>query len=61
MRVTPTTMFLTVGQGLQQSIGRLQDAQQKLSSGRRINKYSDSPTDATTALGLRARERDWTA
>src|SRR2546422_803083 len=61
MRVTPTTMFLTVGNGLQQSIGRLQDAQERLSSGKRINRFSDSPTDAATVLGLAARERDWDA
>jgi flagellar hook-associated protein 3 FlgL len=61
MRVTPTTMFLTVGGGLQQNIGRLQDAQERLSSGRRINRFSDSPTDAGTVLGLAARERDWAA
>jgi len=61
MRVTPTTMFLTVGGGLQQSIGRLQDAQERLSSGKRINRFSDSPTDAGTVLGLAARERDWAA
>ena len=61
MRVTPTTMFLTVGSGLQESIGRLQDAQEKLSSGKRINRFSDSPTDAATVLGLAARQRDWDA
>jgi flagellar hook-associated protein 3 FlgL len=61
MRVTPTTMFLTVGNGLQRSIGRLQDAQEKLSSGKRINRLSDSPTDAATVLGLAARQRDWAA
>ena len=61
MRVTPTTMFLTVDNGLQQSLGRLQSAQEKLSSGKRINRFSDSPTDAATVLGLAARERDWDA
>src|SRR5436305_10311475 len=61
MRVTPTTMFLTVGNGLQQSIGRLQDAQERLSSGKRINRFSDSPTDAASVLGLAARQRDWDA
>jgi len=61
MRVTPTTMFLTVGNGLQQSAGRLQDAQERLSSGKRINRLSDSPTDAATVLGLAARQRDWDA
>ncbi len=61
MRVTPTTMFLTVGAGLGQSIGSLQDAQEKLSSGKRINRFSDSPTDAATVLGIAARQRDWDA
>lgn len=61
MRATPTTMFLTVGQNLQLGIGRVQDAQERLASGRRINRFSDSPTDAATVLGLAARQRDWAA
>lgn len=61
MRVTPTTMFLTVGQNLQLGIGRVQDAQERLASGRKINRYSDSPSDAATVLRLAAQERDWAA
>lgn len=61
MRVTPTTMFLTVGRGLQLSVGKLEDAQSRLSSGRRINRFSDAPTDAASVLGLAAREREWAA
>lgn len=61
MRVTQTTMFLTTGRSLQLGIGRVQDAQERLASGRRINRFSDAPTDAATVLGLAARERDWAA
>lgn len=61
MRVTPTTMFLTVGQNLQLGIGRVQDAQERLASGRKINRYSDSPSDAATVLRLAAQQRDWAA
>jgi flagellar hook-associated protein 3 FlgL len=60
MRVTPTTMFLTVADGLQGSLNKVQDMQARMASGRRVNRYSDAPADATT-LGLRARERDWAA
>jgi flagellar hook-associated protein 3 FlgL len=61
MRVTPTTMFLTMDRNLQLGIGKVQDAQERLSSGKKINRLSDSPTDAATVLGLAARERDWSA
>ena len=61
MRVTPTTMFLTMDRNLQLGIGKVQSAQERLSSGRKINRLSDSPTDAATVLGLAARERDWSA
>jgi flagellar hook-associated protein 3 FlgL len=59
MRVTSTTMALAVTNGLQSSIGHVQDAQERLSSGRRINEYSDGPADATAALRLKAQESDW--
>jgi len=59
MRVTPSTMSLTVYDGLQTSIARVQDAQNRLSSGRRLNAFSDGPADATAALRLRAQESDW--
>lgn len=61
MRVTPTTMFLTVADGLQGSLNKVQDIQARMASGRRVNRYSDAPADSTTALNLRARERDWAA
>lgn len=59
MRVTPTTMHQTALQGLQSAIGRVQDNQSELASGKRINNYSDAPADASSALRLRAEESDW--
>jgi flagellar hook-associated protein 3 FlgL len=35
-------------------MGRLSDLQQQLSSGRRLNRPSDSPTDTSTAMRLRS-------
>lgn len=59
MRVTPTTMHQTALQGLQSAIGRVQQGQEQLSSGKRINNYSDAPADASSTLRLRAEESDW--
>lgn len=61
MRVTPTTMHQTALQGLQSAIGRVQQGQEQLASGRRITNYSDAPADATSTLRLRAEENDWTS
>src|SRR5262245_32733396 len=61
MRVTPLTMSQTVATGLQGSLGRLQDVQAELASGKRINRYSDAPPDAAASLRLRAEESDWTS
>lgn len=61
MRVTPLTMSQTVTTGLQGALGHLQDVQAELSSGKRINRYSDAPPDAAASLRLRAEESDWTS
>ena len=58
MRVTQSTMALTAGNGLQQALSTLSDAQAKVSSGRRINRFSDAPVDATSVLRMRAQQRD---
>jgi flagellar hook-associated protein 3 FlgL len=52
-------MYLTVARNLQTSLGKVQDLQARLSSGRRINVASDAPADAAAALRLRAEEEDW--
>src|SRR5258708_2675068 len=61
MRVTSTTMHDTVLNGLQTSLGRVSQMQAQLSSGKRINNYSDAPADASAALRLQAEETDWTS
>jgi flagellar hook-associated protein 3 FlgL len=58
VRVTQSTMALTAGNGLQQALATLAEAQTKVSSGRRINKFSDAPIDATSVLRMRAQQRD---
>lgn len=59
MRVTSSTQFQTTYQGLNDALGRVQDLQNQMSSGRRINRYSDAPADAVNALRLRAQQDDW--
>jgi flagellar hook-associated protein 3 FlgL len=56
MRVTPTTMNRGVMTGLQTNLARLQRTQEQLSSGRRINRPSDSPTDTAQAMRLRGEQ-----
>jgi flagellar hook-associated protein 3 FlgL len=56
MRVTPTSMNRSVMTGLQGNLARLQRTQEQLSSGRRISRASDSPTDAAAAMRLRGEQ-----
>src|SRR5689334_24659774 len=55
-RVTPTTLSSGVMAGLQSSLARLQQTQEQLSSGRRLNRPSDSPVDTVNAMQLRAEK-----
>ena len=52
-RVTSSTLSHSVINGLQANLSRLQQTQEQLSSGRRINRMSDSPVDAAAAMRLR--------
>jgi flagellar hook-associated protein 3 FlgL len=54
-------MHQTALQGLQSAIGRVQQGQEQLASGKRLNNYSDAPADASSSLRLRAEENDWTS
>jgi flagellar hook-associated protein 3 FlgL len=56
LRVTPGTLNRHVMNGLQDNLSRLQRTQEQLSSGRRINRMSDSPVDAAAAMRLRAEK-----
>jgi flagellar hook-associated protein 3 FlgL len=61
MRVTSTTNFITMRQGLESTLSSVADAQTSLSTGKRILQYSDAPTDAVTALRYSSQESDWAA
>src|SRR6478735_2488182 len=53
-RVTQGTLARGVLEGLQGNLTRLQRTQEQLSSGRRLNRPSDSPVDTVNAMQLRA-------
>jgi flagellar hook-associated protein 3 FlgL len=53
-RVTQGTLSRFTIDGLQANLGKLQSIQQKLSTGKEINRPSDGPSDAVSALHYRA-------
>jgi flagellar hook-associated protein 3 FlgL len=55
MRVTDLTKQNAVLRNIQHNAGRLQNLQETMSSGKRINKLSDDPIGATQALDFRSR------
>lgn len=57
-RVTHQMMTQRAGANLQNNLQRLAEIQEHLSTGRRINRPSDSPTDASTAMRLRSSLAD---
>jgi flagellar hook-associated protein 3 FlgL len=56
LRVTSANINRSVMAGLQANLSKLQHTQEQLSSGRRINRMSDSPVDASAAMRLRAEQ-----
>jgi flagellar hook-associated protein 3 FlgL len=58
MRVTSTTSYITMRQGLAASLQAVADAQSALSSGKRINNFSDAPSDAVAVLRYSSQEAD---
>ena len=54
MRLTQNMMIGRSQGAVQTALGRLSSAQEQLSTGRRLNRPSDSPTDTTSAMRLRA-------
>lgn len=60
-RVTQSTIHRTAMDGLQASLGRMQRLQEELSSGRQVNRPSDSPVATASAMqyrsGLRRTEQ----
>lgn len=61
MRITSTTSYITMRENLNASRSRVADAQNDLSSGKRINQWSDAPGDAVTASRYTSQETDWAA
>jgi flagellar hook-associated protein 3 FlgL len=62
-RITQRSIATHTLNGLQTSLSRLSDLQEKLSSGRQLNRPSDSPTGAANAMSLRseiAANKQWT-
>jgi flagellar hook-associated protein 3 FlgL len=56
MRVTSQSLSTQVIDGLQQAYSRMARAQEIVTSGRQINRFSDDPIGATRVLGLRSFE-----
>lgn len=57
-RVTQTMLSQRSLEGMQLSLGRLARTQEQLSTGRVLNRPSDSPTDTTAAMRLRSSLAD---
>ncbi|MCA0437334.1 MAG: flagellar hook-associated protein FlgL [Actinobacteria bacterium] len=57
MRITQNSMNRTQLMGLDDSLGRLQKTQEQLTSGKRLNRPSDSPVDTVEAMRHRADQR----
>jgi flagellar hook-associated protein 3 FlgL len=53
-RITQRTVSNTMMQGLQGNLGRLQKLQEQLSSGRQVNRPSDSPVKTVEAMQFRS-------
>ncbi|HET9655446.1 MAG TPA: flagellar hook-associated protein FlgL [Kineosporiaceae bacterium] len=54
-RITQSTMSATALRGLQTSLGRVQELQQQLSSGKRVNVPSDDPAATAAAMTFRSQ------
>lgn len=59
MRVSSSSLYVTLADGLGASLARVQQHQAELASGKRINRYSDDPSGSASALRLRSQEADW--
>ena len=57
LRVTQRTVTNTLLSGLQANMARMQQLQEQLSSGRQLNRPSDSPVKTVEAMQFRATLR----
>lgn len=58
MRISDSYRTATQIQAVQANLSRMDKAQRQISTGRRLERPSDGPTDAATATLLRAQEAD---
>lgn len=56
-RITQSAISASALRGLQASLGRSQDLQNQLSSGRRVSRPADDPSAAAAAMKLRGQRR----
>lgn len=54
-RITQRTLSSEVMSNLQRSLGKLQQIQEQMSSGKVLNRPSDSPTAAVSSLAYRSQ------
>lgn len=59
MRVTNFAMSMRLQDALREATARRTTAMSEISSGKRLQKYSDAPTDAASVVRLGARQADW--
>lgn len=57
MRITQNSMNRTQLMGLDNSLARLQKTQEQLTSGKRLNRPSDSPVDTVSSMRFRADQQ----
>lgn len=57
LRITQNSMNRTQLAGLNTSLSRLQQTQEQLTSGKRLNRPSDNPVDTVSAMRFRAEQR----
>jgi flagellar hook-associated protein 3 FlgL len=59
MRVSSLSQYLQTSQGLQAALGRVQQVQAQVSSGKTLTSWADDPARAASAERYRADEADW--
>jgi flagellar hook-associated protein 3 FlgL len=61
MRITSTTSYISMREGLANSLAQVADTQGQLASGKRINRWSDAPSDAVTVSRYSSQQTAWAA
>lgn len=59
MRVTNQSMALRLQEAMREATFRRSEAAEQISSGRRVRRWSDAPTDAGSIVRIGAQQADW--